>query len=117
MAENTHITLKSPIKAGDGSTITRIDVRALKRKDSKDCTRKATILGNAAMKTEERIDHILLEDLLLNRATGIAIEDLDELSLEDSAALQQTFQRVNGTGGDAAGAGQATAADSQAATE
>lgn len=75
------ITLKHPIKSPTGQTITTLTLRRPTRKDMK-----------LAQKNSK--DEVEMEDLLFSGLTGLPVEDLDLLDIEDNAQLTDCFRRM-----------------------
>lgn len=84
------ITLKHPFKSATGAQITALTVRRPTRKDLK-----------LAQKSSK--DEVEMEDLLFSRLTGLTIEDLDMLDVEDNHQLVDCFRKMRG--GDSEGSG------------
>lgn len=77
------ITLKHPIKSASGQQITALTIRRPTRKDLKQAQKSGK-------------DEIEIEDLLFSRLTGLLIEDLDMLDIEDNRQLQDCFRKMRG---------------------
>lgn len=77
------ITLKHPFKNAAGQQITTLTVRRPTRKDLK-----------LAQKSGK--DEIEVEDMLFSRLTGLPIEDLDMLDVEDNRQLSDCFRKMRG---------------------
>lgn len=79
------ITLKYPITSATGQQITTLTMRRATRKD----------LKHAQKAGKDEID---IEDLLFSRLTGLPIEDLDMLDVEDNRQLEDCFRKMRGDG-------------------
>lgn len=104
MAESLHIPLKFPFKSGTGETISQLPIRRLKRKD----------LASAQSHSK---DDAVIEDHLLARMTGLALEDLGELDIADSKTLTEVFREVAGGGDGSVVLGRSAAAGTEAAAQ
>ena len=82
-ASTTEITLKHPFANAAGTQITALTVRRPTRKDLK-----------LAQKSSK--DEVEMEDLLFSRLTGLPIEDLDMLDVEDNRQLVDCFRKMRG---------------------
>ncbi len=82
-ASTTEITLKHPFTNAAGTQITALTVRRPTRKDIK-----------LAQKSSK--DEVDMEDLLFSRLTGLPIEDLDMLDVEDNRQLEDCFRKMRG---------------------
>lgn len=82
-SSTTSITLKHPFKSAAGQQITALTVRRPTRKDLK-----------LAQKSSK--DEVEMEDLLFSRVTGLPIEDLDMLDVEDNRQLVDCFRKMRG---------------------
>ena len=80
------ITLKHPVTNAAGQKITALTVRRPTRKDLK--------LSQKSSK-----DEVEMEDLLFSRLTGLPIEDLDMLDVEDNRQLVDCFRKMRGDDG------------------
>lgn len=87
----TEITLKHPFMSATGTQITTLSVRRPTRKDLK-----------LAQKSGK--DEVEMEDLLFSRLTGLHIEDLDMLDVEDNRQLEDCFRKMRGGSGNDSGA-------------
>ena len=79
----TEITLKHPFTNPAGQQIATLTVRRPTRKDIK-----------LAQKSSK--DEVEMEDLLFMRLTGLPIEDLDMLDVEDNHQLVECFRKMRG---------------------
>lgn len=79
----TEITLKHPFKNPAGEQISTLTVRRPTRKDLKQAQKSSK-------------DEVEMEDLLFSRLTGLAIEDLDMLDVEDNRQLVDCFRKMRG---------------------
>jgi len=77
------LTLKHPFTNAAGQRIEKLTVRRAKRADMK-----------AAAKYSK--DEAEQEDFLFAQITGMTLEDIDQLDLADSKALQDTFREMVG---------------------
>ena len=75
------ITLKHPFTNAAGQRIEKLTVRRAKRADMK-----------AAAKYSK--DDAEQEDFLFAQITGLTLEDIDQLDLADSKALQDSFRSM-----------------------
>lgn len=85
-SSTTAITLKHPFKNAAGQQISALVVRRPTRKDLK-----------LAQKSSK--DEVEMEDLLFSRLTGMPIEDLDMLDVEDNRQLVDCFRKMRGDDG------------------
>lgn len=84
-ASTTEITLKHPFTNPAGQKVTTLTVRRPTRKDIK-----------LAQKSSK--DEVEMEDLLFSRLTGLPVEDLDMLDVEDNDQLADCFRQMRGSG-------------------
>lgn len=91
-----HIPLKFPFTNAAGQRIENLTMRRGKRGDMKAATKFSK-------------DDADQEDFLFARLTGLTLEDIDQLDLADSKALQDTFRSMVDGGEDTAAAGRGTA--------
>lgn len=82
-ASTESITLKHPFTNAAGQKITALTVRRPTRKDLKQAQKSGK-------------DEIDIEDLLYSRLTGLPIEDLDMLDVQDNRQLQDCFRKMRG---------------------
>lgn len=75
------LTLKHPFTNAAGQYIEKLTVRRAKRADMK-----------AAAKYSK--DEAEQEDFLFAQITGLTLEDIDQLDLADSKALQDSFRSM-----------------------
>lgn len=75
------LTLKHPFTNAAGQRIEKLTVRRAKRADMK-----------AAAKYSK--DDAEQEDFLFAQITGLTLEDIDQLDLADSKALQDSFRSM-----------------------
>jgi len=95
------IPLKHTINSPTGKKITTLTLRRPTRKDLK-----------LAQKNSK--DEVEMEDLLFSSLTGLPVEDLDLLDIEDNAKLTDSFRRMQrGDGASSAAAGRNSAGDSE----
>lgn len=95
------ITLKYPITSATGETISKLTLRRPKRKDMK-------------LAQKHSKDDVEMEDLLFSRLTGIPVEDLDLLDIEDNTQLTDCFRRMQrGSGTSPAADGRNSASGSE----
>ena len=94
------ITLKHPITSATGETISKLVLKRPTRKDLK-------------LAQKHSKDDVEMEDLLFSRLSGVPVEDLDLLDIEDNDQLTRSFRLMRGGEGDGATAvGRNTAGDS-----
>lgn len=89
MADELSFTLKFPFKGGDGSTIKKLPVKRLKRKDI-----------TAAQSVTK--DEGAMEDMLIAKMLGVTLEDLSEFDIADSKLATEVLREMAG-GRDIAG--------------
>lgn len=77
--------LSQPFTTAAGQRVIQLNLRRLTVKDLK-----------AARKISEKPSE--WDDILLSRATGLLVEDFDNMDLGDWLALQQRFQDLTGMG-------------------
>jgi len=95
------ITLKHPFTSATGETISKLTMRRATRKDMK-------------LAQKHGKDDVEIEDLLFSRLTGVPVEDLDLLDIEDNTQLTDCFRRMRGeSGGSPAADGRNSAGDSK----
>lgn len=88
MADKLSISLKFPFTSAAGVKISSLPITRLKRKDI------------SAAQTHTK-DEAAMEDFLLAKMTGLAIEDLMDLDIADSKTVSEVFREMAG-GGDLA---------------
>lgn len=86
MAEAIHIPLKFPFTTAAGVFLDKLPIRRPKRKDIAAGQRQAA-------------DEAGLEDYLVAKMTGLALEDLGELDIADSKTVSAVFREL-ASGGD-----------------
>lgn len=104
MTNSLSFTLLFPIHSATGQTLATLPIRRLKRRELSEAQRNA------------RGDEALMEDHLVAKMLGIALEDLGEFDLADSKRATELFRELVG-GGDLAaflGRGTATGAEDAA---
>ncbi|MBK5145936.1 phage tail assembly protein [Budviciaceae bacterium BWR-B9] len=84
---NTDITLLEPLTLGTGETLTKLTMRVPRRKDMKEAQRHSK-------------DQVESETFLFALLTGLTMEDIDQLTLADSAEISKTFRRLCGESAD-----------------
>ncbi|WP_432719842.1 phage tail assembly protein [Jeongeupia wiesaeckerbachi] len=77
------LQLKHPFTSAAGVTIDKLNIRRAKRADMK-----------AASKYSK--DEADQEDFLFAQITGLTLEDIDQLDVADSKALQDSFRAMVG---------------------
>jgi citrate lyase gamma subunit len=101
MADELSFTLKFPVKGGDGATIKKLPIKRLKRKDIS--TAQAVTKDEGAM-----------EDLLIAKMLGVALEDLGEFDIADSKLATEVLREMASGGDLAAVLGRSAAAGAEA---
>ena len=96
MADTLNFTLLIPVKSGTGETLTSLPIKRLKRRELGEAQRHA------------RGDEALMEDHLVAKMLGIALEDLGEFDLADSKRATELFRELVGGGDLAAFLGRGT---------
>lgn len=92
----TNIPLKHPFTSADGKRIESVDMRRATR-------------GDLKLSQRHSKDAIDAEDFLFTRLTGLVVEDLDRLDIEDATALQDAFRDQQGKRAEPAASGRNTA--------
>ena len=88
MADKLSLTLKFPFKSAAGTQISSLPINRLKRKD----------ISSAQSHSK---DEAAMEDFLLAKMTGMAIEDLMDLDIADSKTVTEVLREM-ASGGDLA---------------
>lgn len=83
MADKPHITLKYPFTTAAGQKLERLEFRRLTVKDLRAANEQAS--ENAA--TEELV--------LMSRAAGLVLEDLDAMDIADYKSAQESFRLLS----------------------
>jgi hypothetical protein len=95
------IPLKHTITSATGEKISKLTLIRPTRKDLK-------------LAQKHSKDEVEMEDLLFSRLTGLPVEDLDLLDIEDNTQLTNCFRRMQrGSGGSPEAAGRNSATGSE----
>lgn len=83
MADKPHVTLKYPFTPAAGQKVERLEFRRLTVKDLRAANEQAA--GNAALE----------ELVLMSRAVGLVVEDLDAMDIADYKSAQEQFRLLS----------------------
>ncbi|SED76039.1 phage tail assembly protein [Pseudomonas anguilliseptica] len=83
MADKPHVTLKHPFNTAAGQKVARLEFRRLTVKDLRAANEQAS--GNAAIE----------ELVLMSRAAGLVLEDLDAMDIADYKSAQEQFRLLS----------------------
>lgn len=83
MADKPHVTLKHPFTTAAGQKVARLEFRRLTVKDLRAASEQAA--GNAALE----------ELVLMSRAVGLVVEDLDAMDIADYKSAQEQFRLLS----------------------
>ena len=81
MSDTLAFTLKFPIQAATGETLSRLPIKRLKRKD----------ISAAQSGTK---DEAMMEDLLIAKLLGITLEELGEFDIADSKSATEVLREM-----------------------